>query len=194
MKKRVIGITGGAGCGKSEVLKIMKEDYQADVILADEVAKELQKPGGKSYARIVDCFGKDIILKDGTIDRRKLSKIVFADSKRLDQLNQIVHPDVRIEIEKRIRESTNPLIVLEAALLIECGYRDLCTEFWYIHSKESIRRIRLKESRGYSQEKIDSVLKNQLSEEEFIKNCDRVIENNTSLEDLKKKIFENLNT
>ena len=84
MTKKVIGITGGAGSGKTEVLRIMKEDYHAQIIIADDVARKLSSPGKKSYQRIVETFGKDILLADGNIDRPKLSGMY-------DILTQIVH-------------------------------------------------------------------------------------------------------
>ena len=65
MTKKVIGITGGAGSGKTGVLRIMKEDYHAQIIIADDVARKLSSPGKKSYQRIVETFGKDILLADG---------------------------------------------------------------------------------------------------------------------------------
>ncbi len=87
-----------------------------------------------------------------------------------------------------IFQSTSPLIVLEAALLIECGYRDLCDEFWYVHSDENVRRRRMKETRNYSDEKIDAIIRSQLSEEQFSKNSDRILENNSDLDHLRLEI------
>lgn len=191
MKPKVIGIIGGAGSGKSEVLRIMKEKYGAQIIMADDVARKLQEPGGSAYGPIVEAFGTGILMADKTIDRPKLAQIVFNDKQSLQTLNAIVHPKVRQQIEAMIGSSQNPVIVLEAALLVECNYRQLCDEFWYVRSSEAVRRQRMKETRNYSDEKIDSILKNQLSEEAFLKNSDRVIENDASLEALEKEISEN---
>ena len=188
MTKRVIGITGGAGSGKTEVLRILENEYGARIIIADEVARELSSPGGKSYEKIVEAFGPEILMEDKNIDRPKLSAIVFHQHRLLETLNNIVHPNVREEIERQIAQSELPLIVVEAALLIECGYRDICDEFWYVHSEEGIRRRRMKETRNYSDEKIDSIIRNQLSEEQFAKNCDKILENNSDLEHLRKEI------
>lgn len=192
---KVIGVIGGAGCGKSELLKIFKEKYKAMIIMADDVARDLSMPGGKSYVRIVDAFGRDILGPDGTIDRKKLAELVFNDKDALARLNGIVHPDVREEIEARIGEGSSrgvPYIILEAALLVECGYRSICDEFWYVHASESVRRERMKTTRNYTDEKIDAIMRNQLSEEEFFKNCDKVIENNATIEALEKEIEKNL--
>ncbi len=76
---KVIGVTGGAGSGKSEVLRLLKENYGAFVILADDVSRALCAPGAVSYCKIVDFFGENILCKDQTIDRKKLASVVFHD-------------------------------------------------------------------------------------------------------------------
>lgn len=195
-KTKVIGVIGGAGCGKSELLKIFDGKYHALLIIADDVARDLSAPGGKSYEKIVAAFGTDILLPDRTIDRQKLAELVFHNKEMLETLNQIVHPDVREEIERRIGEGSSqgvPYIVLEAALLVECGYRSICDEFWYVHADEQVRRERMKSTRNYTDEKVDAIMRNQLSEAEFYKNCDKVVENNSTIEDLEKEIDKNLN-
>ena len=191
MSTKVIGIIGGAGSGKSEVLKIMKQKYQAQIIIADEVARKLQEPGGCVYKEMVDLFGTDILLPDQSINRQKLAEIVFNNEKLLKQLNAIVHPRVREEIQSIISKSSSSVIVLEAALLVECGYRPICDEFWYVHSDISVRRRRMKETRNYTDEKINAIIKSQLTEAEFIKNSDKIIDNNSTLENLEKSISEN---
>ena len=104
MTKRVIGITGGAGSGKTEVLRILENEYGARIIIADEVARELSSPGGKSYEKIVEAFGPEILMEDKNIDRPKLSAIVFHQPRLLETLNNIIHPNVREEIERKVRE------------------------------------------------------------------------------------------
>ncbi len=195
MATKIIGVLGGAGSGKSEALRIFKEKYHAHLLIADDIAKELSAPGGISYYKIIEAFGKEILKEDGTIDRSKLADIVFHHKDKLELLNGITHPDVKGEIKKRIAEAVEekiPYVVLEAALLVECGYRNMCDEFWYVYSSEEVRRKRMKETRNYSDEKIDAIIRNQLSEEEFRKNSDRVINNNSTIEKLEKEIDRNL--
>lgn len=192
----VIGITGGVGAGKSQVLSLLKEEYNAEVLIADEIAHILMEPEQDCYRQIIAEFSESILSEDNTIDRSKLSTLVFNNKERLKKLNQIVHPGVKNYIREQITDiyEKNPekLIVIEAALLIEDHYEEICDEIWYIYADESIRRKRLKESRGYSDEKIDSIMKNQLSEAEFRKNCKKTINNSGSLaktrEELKKAL------
>lgn len=177
---KTIGITGGVGAGKSTVLGFLETAFQAVVCEADKVAHMLQEPGEVCYEEIIEEFGCSILAKDGKIDRKKLGSIVFLDEKKLQKLNRIIHPQVKAYIRKKKEEEKvagTQIFVIEAALLIEDHYEEICDELWYIHTPDEIRRKRLKESRGYSDARIDGIMKNQKSEEQFRKACDVVIEN-----------------
>lgn len=190
---KVLGITGGVGSGKSEVLRCLEEEYGAVVCQLDEVAKELQKQGGICYEKIVDYFGTGIVGADQELDRQKLAKIVFEDAEKRNVLNQIVHPEVKRWVEQDIEEKRKekvPLYVIEAALLPEAGYEHICSEMWYIYVCEEVRRGRLKESRGYSDEKITHMIHSQPSEELFRNTCQKVIDNSGTFEETKKQIGE----
>ena len=88
-RKKVVGITGGTGCGKTMVMKILKERFNAGLIIADLIGHELMAPGGSNYKEIVKTFGEDILDETGNINRPRLSKIVFSDKDKLETLNQI---------------------------------------------------------------------------------------------------------
>lgn len=190
----VIGITGGVGCGKSTVMSIMKEKYGYILLEADKIGHMLMEPGQKIYKKIVEHFGMDILHSDGTIDRKRLGEIVFSDEMELEYLNSLIHPGVREYIDNRLKKSmSNENFLIESAILVEAGYKDICDEIWYIYVDESIRRTRLKNSRGYTEEKIDSIINNQLSDEEFRKNADIIIDNSKSVENTEfqiKKVVE----
>ena len=188
---KVIGITGGIGSGKSRVLSYLEEKHHAVICQADQVAWELQEPGQKCYLDIVVHFGTDILNADTTINRKDLGQIVFRDEAQLSVLNGIMHPAVKTEVQKRIsreKKKGTKLFFLEAALLIEEHYDEICDELWYIYTSEPIRRQRLKESREYSDEKIDAIMASQLSEESFRKVCKIVIENNDVFEETCKRL------
>jgi dephospho-CoA kinase len=190
---KVIGVTGGVGSGKSVVLSILEREYGAKTILADLVAHELMQPGGKSYEEILAEFGSEILSEDQTIDRKKLGNIVFRDERKLARLNAITHPNVKEEIKARIvkikEEGMASMILLEAALLIEAGYEDIYDELWYIFVNRETRYERLYKGRGYTREKTDSIMANQLSEEEFRLHADVIIDNSGSIEQTKKEIW-----
>ena len=184
---KFIGITGGVGAGKSEILSYLGKKTGVRVMLADEIAHELMEAGTDCYKCLRQTFNdEDIWNSDGSFNREKLAKVIFSDKIKRDIMNSIVHPAVKEyvirqqEYEKERGELS--LLVLEAALLIEEHYDKICDELWYIYTSEENRRDRLKASRGYSDEKIDNIFKSQLSEEEYRKYCAVVIDNNGSVE------------
>ena len=193
---KVYGITGGAGTGKSEVIKMLQENFGGCVIMSDEVARELMQKGNISYQLIVEYFGRDILMDDGEIDRKKLADHVFNNKEALEKLNSMTHPYVKNEIRKLIAEAEASgecrFVALESAILLECGYEDICDEFWYVYTKPEIRRQRMNETRNYSDEKVDSVMRNQQPDEVFFEQCSFVIENNTTLSDVYDQLKEKL--
>ena len=193
---KVIGITGGVGAGKSEILKYLKEKYGAIVIEADKVGHLLMEPGGACYYSIVEKFGSSVLNGDQTINRGKLGKIVFADEGLLAELNKIIHPRVKSHIVSEIAKERayhrTKYFVVEAALLIEDHYDVICDEMWYIHTDASVRAERLKETRGYDDEKIASICANQKSPEEFRSACQVVSDNSGEQTGTQKQIDEQL--
>ena len=193
---KVYGITGGAGTGKSEVIKMLQQNFGGCVIMSDEVARELMQKGNISYQLIVEYFGRDILMDDGEIDRKKLADHVFNNKEALEKLNSMTHPYVQDEIRKLIAEAEASgecrFVALESAILLECGYEDICDEFWYVYTKPEIRRQRMKETRNYSDEKVDSVMRNQQPDEAFFEQCSFVIKNNTTLSDVYAQLKEKL--
>lgn len=193
---RIIGITGGVGSGKSEILKFIKDNFKCKVILADDIGNEIKEPGNECYNNLVNLLGKRVLLGDGHIDKKAMAEIIFNDVSMLKKVNSIIHPAVikRIkEIADFTEKSENlDYFFIEAALLIECGFLDYVDEMWYIYAKADIRRKRLKIARGYSDEKIDSIMANQLSDEEFKENSDFVIDNSYDLENTYNQILKRL--
>lgn len=197
---KVIGITGGVGAGKSEILSYLKEHCNCRILMADRLAEELEQPGQDCYDQLLALLGREILQEDGRIDRKKMAARVFTDKSLLEAVNAMIHPAVKQAILQIIRDekeaARRDYLFIEAALLIEDGYAEIVDELWYIHTEEEVRRQRLKASRGYTDEKIDSILREQLSEEEFYGHCHYVIENSGSLESvyeqLDKKLGEEL--
>ena len=177
----LIGITGGVGSGKSEALAYLQKRCRCMILKADDLANELKLPGRVCYAPLVALLGEEVLMPDGTIGREKMAGLIFADPALLQQVNALIHPavkeTVRNEVEAQRRLGRLDVCFLEAALLIEDGYEEMLDELWYIHAPEEVRRGRLKESRGYSDRKIDQILCSQLSEETFLAHATAVIEN-----------------
>ena len=194
---KVIGVTGGVGSGKSEILRYMENQYGARIMMADDAARVLERPGRVCYEPLLALLAQHggaekLTLDDGEINRKEMAFRIFTDPELLSEVNAIVHPAVwdyiKEDIEYCRREGKTSLYVVEAALLIECGYGQMVDEMWYIHTDMEVRRQRLKDSRGYSDQKIDDIMASQLSEEEFRRGSDVVIDNSGSLEETKKQI------
>lgn len=193
---RFIGITGGIGAGKSEVLQYIRSHYKCVVYLADEVAHLVKAPGTKAYGQLAELLGQEVLGADGEIDRAAMADRIFANPALLEQVNGIIHPAVReflLEQLARVRESGEAeLFFVEAALLIECGYLALVDEMWYIYADEAVRRQRLSASRGYSEEKIARIMSSQLGEAQFRESCDFVIDNSGELAESCRQIDRRL--
>lgn len=196
---KFIGITGGVGAGKSAVLDYLATKPGVRVMLADEIAHELMEPGTDCYEQIRKTFpNEDIYKEDGHFDRMKLAKVIFSDEKKRVQMNEIVHPAVKryviAEADRGRQEGKPALLVLEAALLIEEHYDEICDELWYIYTREDVREARLMESRGYSREKVQQIFASQLKEAEYRRHCSIVIDNNAELAEMQHQIDEAVET
>ena len=183
-----IGITGGVGAGKSAILDYLSSKGGIRVMLADEIAHDLMEPGTECYDEIKKQFGEeDIFLPDGSFDRGKMAKVIFSDEEKRSQMNGIVHPAVKQFVIKTAAEEREKgalsILFLEAALLIEEHYDEICDELWYIYTREEIREVRLMESRGYSREKVHQIFASQLKESEYREKCKVTIDNNGTLGD-----------
>lgn len=196
---RFIGITGGVGAGKSEILSYLAGKPDARVLLADEIAHELMEPGTDVYDRICREFSGEDLFEDGgageappQFDRRKMARIIFSDKDKRNAMNGIVHPAVRQYVCKTAAEERRrgqlKLLVLEAALLIEEHYDEICDELWYIYTRESVRKQRLMASRGYSEEKVRQIFASQLTDMEYRSHCSAVIDNNGTVEEACRQI------
>ena len=193
---KTIGITGGVGSGKSAILSFLSENYNCEVILADNLAKDLCKKGEVCYEPLKNLLSESVLDSFKEIDRQKMAKMIFDDDDLRLKVNGIIHPAVKEYILNRIRtlkiQGDKDFLFLEAALLIEDGYQDILDEIWYIYADRNVRIERLKESRGYSLEKILNIMDSQLGEDEFKKNTDFTIDNSGDLCESLNRVKERL--
>ena len=178
---RFIGITGGVGAGKTEILKYIGQHYKCEIYLADDIGHKVKEPGTEGYQALVELLGRDILRADGQIDKPSMAAKIFAVKKYL--ADRLAEARAKGDVE---------LFFVEAALLIENGFGEVVDEMWYIYAREEVRRKRLSVSRGYTPEKIERIMSSQLSENEFRKHCDFVIDNSDSLENSYRQIRQKL--
>jgi dephospho-CoA kinase len=186
-----IGVTGGIGSGKSTVTKFL-EELGAPIIDADKVGHAIYAPDGPAYRDVIAAFGDGILASDGTIDRRKLGPIVFADADALKRLNAIVHP----KMFARMREMVGQLraqgerqpIVVEAAILIEANWQPLFDQIWLVIASKTQVVDRIERDRGLKPEQTEARIRAQLSDEERQKHATLVITNNGTIGELREKV------
>lgn len=189
---KVIGVTGGVGSGKSEVLRVLEEDFNCGIIRTDDVARDLCEPGEVSYQLIVEAFGTEILNADGQLNRPKLASIVFEDEEKLKILNACTHPQVYRWVQEKVAqwkaEGNYSMIAVESALPEKLDEMGVCETLWYVYVRPEIRRERLRASRGYSEEKMDAMFASQLPESVFMEHCDTIIDNNLDIDNIKKQL------
>jgi len=190
MAVRLVGLTGGIGSGKSTVAAMLA-DLGAAVIDADAVGHDVYLPGTDGFARVVDAFGADVVGADGAIDRRVLGPRVFADPAALARLNAIVHPLIRDEIRRRVERAlgghpTRPVVV-EAAIMLEAGWR-FFERTWVVIVSRETAIARVTASRGLTREEVERRIDAQMSNDDRRRWADRVIENDGDLAALRKQV------
>lgn len=188
----VIGLTGGIASGKS-VVRQMLEDRGAYVIDADRVGHEAYEPGTECFSAVVATFGEDVVGPDGQIDRKALGAKVFGDPAKRRQLESIVWPWMRETMEGRLRTlraEATPVVVLEAAVLIEAGWQSLVDEVWVVSVRPAIARERIVSRNGLTPKQANARIAAQLSDEERAKHARVIIDNSGSLVDLERRVDE----
>jgi dephospho-CoA kinase len=188
----IIGLTGQSGAGKTTVSKVFSEKGFAS-INADKIAREIMVKDSPCLKELTECFGEDILLESGELDRRKLAGIVFTDEEKLHQLNAISYPYITSEILKQIKEyahSGEKFVLLDAPTLFESRADDFCDLIISVTAPEDIRAQRIAKRDGIPEESIKERFSSQHSEKFFVDHSDFIIKNNKSVDDLIEKACE----
>ena len=193
--KKVIGITGNSGSGKTTATKILKILCDAEVIDADKVVRELSVPGTKYLDAIKEKFGESVFLEDGTLNRKALAEKIYNSKEDLEVLNGLTFKYVVEEIKFRIEESKSEIIVLDAPLLFESGLDENCTAVIGLTAPFELKVERIVKRDGISEETAYSRINIQAKDEFYLNKADVVIENNNQdeLEDKLKEALRILN-
>ena len=189
----IVGLTGGVASGKTTVSRVLKEEG-AYIIDADQMARELVRPHTPAWKKLVKAFGKDILREDGSIHRKKLADKVYADLGQRKLLNQILHPRIRKEMERRAKEigqkDPEAVVVIDAPLLVELGDHRKMDKLVVVTSTRTQQIERLKERDGISPEQALRIFSSQMTVEDKVKLADFVIRNEGSFQETKKKTRE----
>lgn len=197
----IIGITGSSGSGKSTVCKIIEDNYNAKIIKADEIAKSLSVKGTLYYKDIINEFGKEILLENGEINRKKLAEIIYNNNAKREKLNKLTFKYVCEEIERQINQNlskntieetdSEKLIIIDAPLLLEANLDSICDTTIAVISKNKQAQI----ERILNRDNIDkdvaiARINAQKTNEFYVENCKYAIVNDGDMVDLEKQVKE----
>lgn len=188
----VVGLTGQSGAGKTTVCRVFDESGFA-IINADKIARKIMEKGTPCLSEIIECFGKDILNKDGSLERQKLADIVFSDAEKLKQLNAISYPYITSEILNMINKHSGDgkrYVLLDAPTLFESRSDDFCDLIISVTAPKKLRAERIAVRDGLTEEQIKDRFSSQHTEKFFINHSDFIIKNNGTVEELIEKAKE----
>ncbi|MBL8202169.1 MAG: dephospho-CoA kinase [Chromatiales bacterium] len=184
-----VGLTGGIASGKSTVAGMFAA-LGVPVIDTDVIAREVVAPGTPGLAAVSAAFGREVLLPDGGLDRRRLRSLVFDDAGRRRRLEAILHPRILERMESLSATAGGPYQVLVIPLLLESGLRGRVDRVLVVDCSESVQRTRLTVRDGESAASADRILAAQLDRQARLEGADDVVANAGTLEDLRRRVLE----
>ena len=180
--QRRIGLTGGIASGKSTITNYIRKYKNIRILDADNLSKELIKPGTYGYKKILEYFGKQIIINnknsEKSINRTLLRRIIFNNAESKEWIEQLLHPLIKERmIEKCFQYENNQTILLVIPLLFEANFEDICTEIWLVKCPSEIQIKRLITRDKISKKEAYEIINFQLSFEEKRKLSDVILDN-----------------
>lgn len=171
-----VGLTGGIGCGKSTVAELFAT-HGAALIDTDQIARALTQPGTPEFAQIATTFDK-VMAPDGTLDRARLRRMVFADAHARQRLEAILHPAIQARVRAELAISRASVVVIAIPLLVETGaYRDLLDRVLVVDCTEALQIERTMARSGLARSEVEAVMAAQASRAERLAAADDVIDN-----------------
>ncbi len=182
----IIGLTGNIACGKSTVLRVLRE-LGAQTIDADELTHRALAPDGAAYDGVVLAFGPGVLTEAGEIDRGALGRIVFSDPAELARLEALVQPHVRAQINKLLASASSP-VVIDAIKLFEGGLAERCDEVWVVLCRPEQQVERLIRRNNYSREEALMRIRAQPPQEAKVRLADVIIDNSGTEEETRRQV------
>lgn len=183
--KKILGVTGGIATGKSTVVDIFRA-HGFPIVDGDLIAREVVVPNSPGLAAIVGAFGKEILTEEGTLDRKKLGRIVFQEEAKLNLLNQVLNPFIRSEILRQLQEAEAALVIADIPLLFEGHYDQYVDQVAVVYLPESLQVQRLMERDNFSQESAMQRIRSQMPIDEKRNRADIVFDNQGTRQQTKK--------
>jgi len=186
--KRIIGLTGGIGTGKTTVSNYLADTYQLSILDADIYAREAVQPGSPVLNRIITRYGAEVQFPDRTLNRKRLGEIVFPNPEERQWLEQQIHPYVRDRIKSQLNTSESATVVVVIPLLFEANMTDLVTEIWVVSCPQDQQIQRIQERDRLSLKQAQSRLDSQLPLAEKAARADVVLENSSTRDSLLQQV------
>lgn len=183
----VVGLTGGIGSGKSTVSAGFSK-LGVEVIDVDQLSREAVLPGSSALENIASHFGKSILNSDGTLNRRALREIVFADEDERLWLERLLHPVIGDLLKQRLHESTSHYTILESPLLLETSQKELVDRILVIDVSEQTQLQRAMLRDGSNEDTIRGIIASQIARDKRLAAADDVLRNEGSIEEITEKV------
>lgn len=190
--KPTVGLTGGIACGKSTVAGMFGE-LGVPVVDADQLARDVVAPGTDGLMAVVEAFGPEFLLADGSLDRDKLGALVFADDEARRRLNGILHPRIQqasMAALASLQGHNSPYLLYDAALLVENGLHRMFPALVVVRADRATQLARLRERDGLSPQQAEARIEAQLPVDAKVAVADYVIDNDASLEATRAQVEE----
>lgn len=190
-----VGLTGGIACGKSAVAKLLSQKG-AKIIDLDQIAREVVKPGTEAWFELISFFGQEVLSSDGSLDRKKLGEIIFADAEKRKKLNDITHGTIIKQVQEHKENfyadprNLGKVLVIMAPLLIEAKMFTMVDRLMVVCCREEIQRIRLMKRDNIDAQEAERRIRSQMPMEEKLKYAHFIIDNSGSLEQTEKQVAE----
>ncbi len=186
-KRFAVGLTGGAGSGKTTVSNLFR-DLGVDIVDADEISRELVSRGSPLLSQILDHFGQEVTDVTGGLDRRALRVRIFRDAGAKSWLESLLHPAIREEIQRHIETGSAPYVIVVVPLLVESGAYEFVNRMLIVDAPEDAQVARLRRRDDISLELAKQMLAAQASRRQRLDRADDVIDNNMSLSNLAARV------
>ncbi len=189
---KIIGVTGSSGAGKDTLCEILENKYNAEIVDADKIARELSKKGTMYLQSIVESFGSGIVDRKGELNRKKLASIIYEDDKKREELNKLTFIYVVDEIKKRINKIKKKIIVVNAPLLFESNLDQVCDFVIAVIAERKVQIERIMKRDNIKADEAEKRLNMQNTDEFYIENADYIIHNKGDIKDIEKQL-KNIN-
>jgi len=187
-RMKIIGVTGSSGAGKDTLCEILENKYNAEIVDADKIARELSKKGTMYLQSIVESFGSGIVDRKGELNRKKLASIIYEDDKKREELNKLTFIYVVDEIKKRINKIKKKIIVVNAPLLFESNLDQVCDFVIAIIAERKVQIERIMKRDNIQEDEAEKRLNMQNTDDFYIENADYIIHNKGDIKDIEKQL------